>query len=149
MGTRQTTRSDVAKGLSRSLRRSLKELPGSLATERERLKRARHEEPARDMRVEDPEQGPDRDVIEGTGASCSRDGAGNDQESMGRPVAMLVTGGDPESRLGGERETKRVRINVFDGEERDEWVETEEEWVRTVVPDEICSLPTTLRVDLR
>ena len=24
----------------------------------------------------------------------------------------------------------RVRINVFDGEESDEWVQTEEEWVR-------------------
>ena len=35
LGTRQTTLSDVAKGLSRSLRRSLKELPGSLATETE------------------------------------------------------------------------------------------------------------------
>ena len=30
--------------------------------------------------------------------------------------------------LGEEWETKRVRINVFDGEESDEWVETE--WVR-------------------
>ena len=28
------------------------------------------------------------------------------------------------------RETKRVRINVFDGEESDEWKETEEAWVR-------------------
>ena len=35
LSTRQTTLSDAAKGLSRSLRRSLKELPGSLATERE------------------------------------------------------------------------------------------------------------------
>ena len=35
LGTRQTTLSDVAKGLSRSLRRSLKELPRSPATERE------------------------------------------------------------------------------------------------------------------
>ena len=25
---------------------------------------------------------------------------------------------------------KRARINVFDGEESDEWVEAEEEWVR-------------------
>ena len=31
---------------------------------------------------------------------------------------------------GGERETKRVSINVVDGEESDEWMETEEEWVR-------------------
>ena len=36
----------------------------------------------------------------------------------------------PRESLGEERETKRVRINVFDGEESDEWVETEEEWVR-------------------
>ena len=36
----------------------------------------------------------------------------------------------PRESLGEERETKRVRINVLDGEERDEWVETEEEWVR-------------------
>ena len=36
----------------------------------------------------------------------------------------------PRESLGEERETKRVRINVLDGEESDEWVETEEEWVR-------------------
>ena len=35
LGIRQTTLSDVAKGLSGSLRKSLKEPPGSLATERE------------------------------------------------------------------------------------------------------------------
>ena len=34
----------------------------------------------------------------------------------------------PESRLG--KRNKEIRINVFDGEESDEWVETEEEWVR-------------------
>ena len=39
------------------------------------------------MRVVDPEQRPDRVVIEGTGASSSR-GAGNKQEATGRPVAM-------------------------------------------------------------
>ena len=44
--------------------------------------------------------------------------------------------GDPESDRRRRRESlrkgkqKRVRINVFDGEESDEWVETEEEWVR-------------------
>ena len=32
--------------------------------------------------------------------------------------------------LGEERERKRVRISVFDGEESDEWVETEKESVR-------------------
>ena len=36
----------------------------------------------------------------------------------------------PRESLREELETKRVRINVFDGEECDEWVETEEEWVR-------------------
>ena len=29
-----------------------------------------------------------------------------------------------------EKEMKRVRFNVLDGEESDEWVEAEEEWVR-------------------
>ena len=177
LGTGQTTLSAVAKGLSRSLRKSLKELPGSLATERE-IKRTRHEERARDMRVEDPEQWPDREVIEGTGASSSRDGAGNEQEATERPVAMSepqprraepsvgddqalreqsddADKADPDSdrrrpreSLGEERETKRVRINVLDGEESDEWVETEEERVRIHrVPDLIYSLPTTLRTD--
>ena len=41
-----------------------------------RTKRARHEERTRDMRIEDPHQRPDREAIEGTGASSSRDGAG-------------------------------------------------------------------------
>ena len=36
----------------------------------------------------------------------------------------------PRESVVEERETKRVRINVFDDEESDEWVETEEEWVR-------------------
>ena len=45
LGTRQTTLSDVAKGLSRSLRRSLKELPGSLATERGSIELGTRSEP--------------------------------------------------------------------------------------------------------
>ena len=69
------------------MRRSLKELPSSLATER--AKRAKHEERARDMRVEDPEQQPDREVIEGTGASSSCDGAGN--EPAPRPAESSVS----------------------------------------------------------
>ena len=82
----KTTVSAAAKGLNKNSRRSLEELPGSLATER--IKRARHEERAGDMRAVDPEQRPDRAVIEGTGASSSRDGTGNEQEASGRPVAM-------------------------------------------------------------
>ena len=137
---------------------------------RERIEQELEKEPegasrvARDREnqasVEDPEQRPDRVVIEGIGASSSRDGAGNELEATGRPVAMSEpqprpaepsVGGDqppkeqcddadmadpdsdrrrPRESLGEERETKRVRINVLDGEESDEWVETEEEWVR-------------------
>ena len=66
-----------------------------VARDRERIKRARHEERARDMRVEGAEQRPDRVVIEGTGASSSRDGAGNEQGATGRPVAMS----EPQPRL--------------------------------------------------
>ena len=131
----------------------------TVARDRERTKRKRHAERARDTRVEDPEQGPDREVIAETGASSSRDGAGNEQGATERQLAMSgpqprpveqnvgddppieqsddADMGDPESvrrrpreSLGEERETKRVWINVFDGEESDEWVETEEEWVR-------------------
>ena len=101
-----------------------KELEGAsrVARDRERTKRARHEERARDMRVVDPEQRPDRVVIQGTGASSSRDGAGNEHylshnhAQLNRVSAVIslqnnrvmtqtwpiltVTGGDPESRLG-------------------------------------------------
>ena len=106
------------------------------------------------MRVEDFEQGPDREVIEGTGASSSRDGAGNEQEAMSEPqprpaepsvgeeqdpkeqsddAEMADLDSDrrrPRESLGEGRETKRVRISVFDGEASDQSVETEEEWVR-------------------
>ena len=81
--------------------------------------------------------------------TSSRDGAGN--EPAPRPAESSVTFdqlpreqsddadmGDPESdkrreSLREERETKTARINVFDGEESDEWVEIEEEWVRISV----------------
>ena len=119
-----------------------------VARDRERIKRARHEERARDLRIEEPDQRPDREVIEGTGASSSRDGAGNEPPPRSAESSVSVDQppreqsddadmGDPESdrrrpreSVVEERETKRVRINVFDGEESDEWVETEEEWVR-------------------
>ena len=95
-----------------------------VARDRERLKRARHEDRARDMR----------------GASSARDGAGNEQKGTGRPVAMSESqprpaepsvGDDqpprqqsddadmadpdsdrrrPRASLGEERETKRVRM---------------------------------------
>ena len=99
------------------------------------------------MRIEDPDERPDRRAIEGTGASSSRDGAGN--EPPPRPVEASASVYQPpreqndDADMGDlendrrrpsesaveERETKRVRINVLDGEESDEWVETEEEWV--------------------
>ena len=93
------------------------------------------------MRIEDPDQRPDREVIEGTGASSPRDGAGKEPPS--RPAESSVGAdqppreqsddagmGDPESdrkrlreSVVEDRETKRVRI---DGEESDAWAE----WVR-------------------
>ena len=112
----------------------------SVARDRERIKRARHEEKGKDMRVKDPEQRRDREVIEGTGASSSRDGAGNEQEVTGRPVAMsepqphpaemsvgddqppreesddadmTVTGGDPESR---SRRKEKQRVKKMGGD---------------------------------
>ena len=110
LGTRQTTLSDVAKGLSREA--------SKVARDRERIERARDE----DMRIEDPDQRPDREVIEGSAASSSRDGAEDqlrclshnhaqlnrvwvlinlrENRAMMRTWAILrVTGGDPESRL--------------------------------------------------
>ena len=148
-----------------------------VARDRERIKRARHEEKCRDMRVEYPEQRPNREVTEGTGASSSRDGAGNEQEATEGPVPVSeplprpaepsvgdqppkeqsddADMADPDSdkrrpreSLGEERETKRVGINVLGGEKSDEWVETEEDWREfTVVTDEICSLSMTLKAD--
>ena len=59
--------------------------------DRERVKRAGQKERARDMRVGESrtfEQRPDREVSEGTGASSSRNGAGNEQEATGGPVVM-------------------------------------------------------------
>ena len=131
LGTGQTILSDVAKGLSKNSRRSLKELPG-LSRQRERIKRARHEERARDMRVEDPEQGPDREAIEGTGASSSRVAAENEPPSCPAVKPRLLENSDDADMsdhesdrrrhrelVGEERETRRVRFNVLDGEESD------------------------------
>ena len=59
-----------------------------VARDRERIRRARHEGRARDMRIEDPDQRLDREVIEGSGASSSRVGAGNEQEVTAKTVAM-------------------------------------------------------------
>ena len=101
------------------------------------------------MRIEDPDQLPDREVIEGTGASSSRDGAGN--EAPSRPAESSASAdqppreqsddadmADPEIDRGRyresveeeESETKRFWFYVIDGEESGEWVEAEEEWVR-------------------
>ena len=64
--------------------------------------------------------------------------------------------GDPESdrrrpreSVVEERETKRVRINVLDGEESEKrWRPRKNGCESTVVPDEICSVSTTPRADL-
>ena len=79
-----------------------KELEGAakVARDRERLKRARHEERAKKMRIEDLGQRPDREVIEGTGASSSRDGAGNDPPP--RPAESSVSVDQPAREQSGD-----------------------------------------------
>ena len=48
-----------------------------------------------------------------------------------------------------ERETKRVRINVFDAKKAiNGWRQKKNGFQSTVVPDEICSFPATLSADL-
>ena len=89
----KTTLSAVAKGLSMISRSSLRKLSRSLATER--IKRATHEERARNIKIEDPNQRPDREVIERTGASSSRDRAGNEPPSRPAESSANV---DPSER---------------------------------------------------
>ena len=84
--------------VERDLEKEL-EAASKVARDRESFTRARYEERARDVRLEDFDQRPDHQVVEGSGA------------------------------LSGGREAKRVRFNVLDGDENDGWVETEEEWM--------------------
>ena len=85
-----------------------------VARDRERIKRARHEERARDMRDVDPEQRPDREVTEGTGASSSRDGAGNEQEATGGPVAMSEPQPRPAEPCVGDGQPPREHSDDAD-----------------------------------
>ena len=67
------------------------------------------------MRVEDPEQRPDREVIEGTGASSSRGGAGN--EPPPRTVESSVSADQPPREQSddadmGDPESDRKRPRV-------------------------------------
>ena len=66
------------------------------------------------MRVEDLEQRPDRKVIEGTGASSSRDGAGNEQEASGRHVAMSEPQPRPAESSVGDGQPPREQIDDAD-----------------------------------
>ena len=97
------------------------------------------------MKIEDPDQRPDREGIEGTGASSSRDGAENEPQS--RPAESSASADQPpreqgddvdmsdlesdrrrhRESVGEETESKRVRFNVLDGEQSGVWVEAEEE----------------------
>ena len=54
----------------------------------------------------------------------------------------------PTESLREARETKRVRINVFGGEESNEWMETEKEWVR-IHPRRYLFSPRESQADLR
>ena len=74
--TLHTLLSAVMKGSSKNSRSRLIKFPRSLTTER--IKRVGHAERGRDMRIEDPGQRRDREDIEGTGVSSSREGAGNE-----------------------------------------------------------------------
>ena len=123
--TWQTTLSDVAKGLSRLDKEP--EGASKVARDRERIKRARHEERARDLRIEDPEQRPDREVIEGTGASSEHDGAGNDPPP--RPA---------ESSVGDDQPPREQSDDADMGDPG---------FGFTIVPEEIYSLATALRAD--
>ena len=69
LGTRQTTQR-CRERIEQELEKE-PEGASRVARDRERIQRARHEERARDMRVEDHEQRPDREVIEGTGVKFS------------------------------------------------------------------------------
>ena len=52
-----------------------------------------------------------------------------------------------ETHRVGCGETKRVKLNVLDGEESVEWVEAEEEWIHNCLR-EICSFPATLKSNI-
>ena len=123
-----------------------------VARDRERNKRARHEERARDMRIEDPDQQHQAEEGGGIGASSFRDrfrsgpsASSVSADQISREQSGDVDMGDlgrEEERLGEDdeegREVKMVRFNVLDGENNgkslaarnrervkdDEWVES-------------------------
>ena len=114
------------------------------------------------MRMEDPDQRLNREVIEGTGASSSRDDAGSEPRS--RPVESSVSAQKPPREQSddadmGDLETDRRRPKEFAVEEREtESQDQRSRWRRKRCvwrpkknppssPDEICCLPTTLRED--
>ena len=118
-----------------------------VARGRERITRARHEERARD-------------------ASSSRANAGNDphhvqlnrvsvmtslpeNKAMMQTWAILrVTRGDPESRLGRkEKQRDSGLLSSMAKKTMNGWRPKRNGCEFTVVPDEICSLPTTITAD--
>ena len=62
------------------------------------------------MRFVDPEQRPDRVVIEGTGASSSRDGAGNEQEARGDPLLCLSHNNAQVNRVSAVTSLQKNRV---------------------------------------
>ena len=103
--------------------------------------------------IEDPDQRPYREVIEGTGASSCRDGAGN--EPQPRPAEPSV---DQSPREQGDDAEKSQRADCV-GKRSEESQAQHPRWRRerwkegwrpkkngcesTVVPDEVCYLSTT------
>ena len=65
---------------------------------------------------------------------------------------LAVTGETQRVAWGGKRNKEsqdQCPINVLDGEESDEWGRLKRNGCEfTVIPDEIYSLPVTLKVDL-
>ena len=66
------------------------------------------------MIIEDPDQRLDREVIAGTGASSSRDGAGHEQEATGRPIAMSEPQPRPAEPSVGEDQPPREQSDDAD-----------------------------------
>ena len=109
-----------------------------------------------------PEQRPHREVIEGTGASSSRDDAGNDppprpaesSASVDQPPREQsddASMGDPESdrRSLGRKEKQRGSGSMSSMAKKamNGWRTRKSGCESTVVPDEDCSLPAALRAD--
>ena len=159
----QTTLSDVAKGLSRSLRRSLKELPRSLVTENSasqargagmRIEALSNCQIARSLKELERQalamgagNEPPPRPAESSVSSDHPPREQSDDADMGDPESDR--GGDPESRLGRkEKQRESGSKSMMFKRAMNGWRPKRNGCEFTVVPDEICSFRTTFRTDL-